>query len=103
VGASDNFYFCGEVVRLPERKTVGSISISPNIRALRIYPVEETDRRVSELKTIGLKLSRGQAIHLARVLLAVTQEWDEVDITAYRLKRRRSDGTYQVTVTSIPD
>ena len=88
---------------MPERKTVGSISVRPNIRALRIYPVEETDKRVSELKTVGLRLSRNQAIHLARVLLAVSQEWDEVDITAFRLKRRHSDGTYQVTVTSIPD
>ena len=88
---------------MPERKTVGSISVRPNIRALRIYPVEETDKRVSELKTVGLRLSRDQAIHLARALLAVNQEWDEIDITAFRLKRRRSDGTYQVTVTSIPD
>jgi hypothetical protein len=42
---------------------------------------------------------KDQAIHLARVLLAVSQEWEEVDITAYRLKRR-ADGTYQITVTS---
>jgi hypothetical protein len=44
-------------------------------------------------------MSKDQAIHLARVLLAVSQEWDENDLTAYRLKRR-ADGTYQVTVTS---
>ena len=85
---------------MPKRKSSRSITIRPNVRALRIYPIEETDKRVSELKTVGLKLSQDQAVHLARVLLAVTQEWDEIDITGYRLKRRRSDGTYQVTVTS---
>ena len=50
---------------------------------------------------MGIKLSRDQAIHLSRVLLAVSQEWDEIDITAYRLKKRKSDGTYQITVTSF--
>jgi hypothetical protein len=89
---------------LPKRKSPRSITVDPNVRALRIYPIEETDKRVSELKTVGLKLSREQAIHLARVLLSVTQEWDAIDITGYRLKKRHSDGTYQVTVTSsLPD
>ncbi len=88
---------------MPKRITVGSVTVDPNIRVLRIYPIEKTDKRVSELKTVGLKLSRDQAIHLARVLLYVTQEWDEIEITGYRLKRRHSDGTYQLTVTtSIP-
>jgi hypothetical protein len=71
------------------------------VRCLRIYPVEDTTKDVKKLKTVGLKLSRDQAIHLARVLLAVSQEWDEVDITAYRLEKRKSDGTHQVTVTSV--
>ena len=48
-------------------------------------------------------MSKEQAIHLARVLLAVTQEWDEVDITAYRFRKRHEDGTYLVTVTSRVD
>ena len=65
----------------------------------QIYPVEGTEKNVSELKTIGIELSKDQAIYLARVLLAVSQEWEEIEITAYRLKRR-SDGTYQITVTS---
>jgi hypothetical protein len=55
---------------------------------------------MEELQTVGLRLTREQALHLARVLLAVTQEWVEIDITAYRFKRRSSDGTYPVTVTS---
>jgi|GEM_PF-1189819 hypothetical protein len=83
------------------RKSPRSISINPNIRCLRIDPAEDTDKNIKDLKTIGIKLSKEQAIHLARVLLAVTQEWEEIDITAYRFKRRNSDGTYQITVTSF--
>jgi len=82
------------------RRSSRSISIDPNVRCLRIYPIEDTDKNISELKTVGIKLSREQGIHLARVLLAASQEWDEIDVTAYRLKRRKSDGTYQITVTS---
>lgn len=81
------------------RKSPASIKIDPNIRCTRIYPIEGTNKNVSDLKTVGIKLNKEQAIHLARVLLAVTQEWDEVDITGYRFDRR-SDGTYHLTVTS---
>ncbi len=45
-------------------------------------------------------MTRDQAVLLARVLLAVSQEWDEIDVTAYRFERRKSDGTYHITVTS---
>lgn len=83
------------------RKSPKSILVDPNVRCLRIYPVEKTNKSVKDLKTIGIKLSKSQAIHLARVLLAVSQEWDEVDITGYRLDRRKSDGTYHITVTSF--
>jgi len=82
------------------RKSPKSIIIDPNVRCQRIYPIEGTDRNVSELKTIGIKLSRDQVIHLARVLLAVSQEWKEIDITGYRFERRKLDGTYHLTVTS---
>ena len=83
------------------RKSSKSISVNPNVRCLRVYPAEETSKNVEDLKTIGLKLSKEQAIHLARVLLAVTQEWDDVDITAYRFDQRKSDGTYHITVTTF--
>ena len=83
------------------RKSVRSIEVDPNVRCLRIYPTEETQKNVKELKTVGIKLSKEQAVHLARVLLAVTQEWDEVDLTAYRLEKRKFDGTYHLTVTSF--
>lgn len=83
------------------RKSPRSITVNPNLRCLRVYPVETTNKSVNELKTIGLKLSKEQAVNLARILLAVTQDWDEVDITAYRFDKRKSDGTYHITVTSF--
>jgi hypothetical protein len=73
------------------------------VRCLRIYPVEDNRKRtktIANLQTVGLKLSREQAVHLARVLLAAAQDWDEIDITAWRFKKRKADGTYPVTVTT---
>ena len=83
-----------------KRQSAGSVSIDTNVRCLRIYPTEDTRRTVSELQTVGIRLAKEQAIHLARVLLAVSQEWDEVDITAYRFEKRQDDGTYRLTITS---
>ncbi len=83
-----------------KRQSAGSVSIDTNVRCLRIYPTEDTKRTVSELQTVGIRLAKEQAIHLARVLLVVTQEWDEVDITAYRFEKRQDDGTYRLTITS---
>jgi len=85
------------------RRSPRSIIVNPNIRCLRIYPTEDTKKDLKDLKTIGIKLSKDQAIHLARVLLAVTQDWDIIDITAYRFERRKSDGTYHITVTSYQE
>ena len=82
------------------RKSPKSISVNANVRCMRVYPIEDTNKRIKDLKTIGLKLSKQQAIHLARVLLAVTQEWDEVDITARRFELRKTDDTYPITVTT---
>jgi len=83
------------------RRSSASITIDPNVRCQRIYPVEETNKNVSELKTVGIKLNKEQAIHLARVLLAAAQDWNEIDITAYRFERRQGDNTYHITVTSF--
>jgi hypothetical protein len=83
-----------------KRQSAGAVSVDTNVRCLRIYPTEETTRTVSDLQTIGIRLTKDQAIHLARVLLVVTQEWGEVDITAYRFEKRQDDGTYRLTITS---
>ncbi len=83
------------------RKSSKSIVIDPNVRCKRIYPTEETKKQVANLQTIGIKLSKEQSIHLARVLLAVSQDWDEIDITGKRFERRKADGTYPLTITSF--
>jgi hypothetical protein len=83
-----------------QRRSATSVTIDTNVRSLRIYPTEDTTKTVKELQSVGFRLSREQAIHLARVLIAVTQEWDQVEITGYRFKRRNSDNTYPITVTS---
>lgn len=82
------------------RKSASSISIETNVRCLRLYPTEDTKRTIADLRSIGIRLSKEQAIHLARVLLAVTQDWEEVDITGYRFEKRQQDGTYRLTITS---
>lgn len=86
-----------------KRQAASSIKINSNVRCQRIYPVEDRGDRgktIADLKTVGIKLSREQAVHLARVLLAAAQDWNEIDITAWRIYKRQSDGTYNVTVTS---
>lgn len=75
--------------------------VDPNIRAIRIYPIEETQKQVADLQTVGIKLSRDEAVRLAKVLLVMAQEYDEIDLTGHRFERRRSDGTYPLTVTSM--
>jgi len=85
-----------------KRVSASSLKIDPNVRCQRIYPVEDSEstKKIADLKTVGIKLSREQAIHLARVLLAASQDWEEIDITAWRVYKRHADNTYNVTVTS---
>jgi hypothetical protein len=47
-----------------KRNSPTSISIDPNVRCLRVYPVEDSHKSVPELKTIGIKMTREQAVHL---------------------------------------
>jgi hypothetical protein len=83
-------------------KTVTSVRVNPNVRCWRVRPVEDTKKNLKDLQTIAIELDREQAIHLATVLLTAAQKWEGVGITAYRF-RRRSDGTYPVTVTARED
>lgn len=82
------------------RRSIQSVTVDPNVRCRRIYPAEDSKRQTSDLKTVGLVLTSDQAIHLARVLLAAAQDWEEIEITAYRFSKRKTDGTYHITVTS---
>jgi hypothetical protein len=83
-----------------KRQSASSVSVDTNVRCLRVYPTEDTKRTVADLQTAGIRLTKEQAIHLARVLLVVTQEWDEVDVTAYRFEKRQEDSTFRLTITS---
>src|SRR4051794_27653828 len=86
-----------------KRQAASSLKMDPNVRCPRIYPVEDNRnsiKTIADLKTVGIKLSPKQATHLALVLLAAAQDWDEIDITAWRLDKRKSDGTYHHTVTA---
>jgi hypothetical protein len=83
-----------------KRRAPRGISIDSNIRCLKVYPVSTSTKTITDLQTVGIRMSRDQAIHLARVLMAVTQDWSELELTAYRRSSRRTDGTYKVTVTS---
>jgi hypothetical protein len=80
------------------RRSVGNITIDPNVRCQRLYPTENTKRTIQDLQTIGIRLNKDQAIHLARALLAASQAWEDIDVTGYR-HERREDGTYHITVT----
>ena len=82
------------------RAAASSLKIDSNVRCLRIYPIEGTKKNVAQLETVGIKLNRQQAIHLARVLLAASQDWGSIDVTAFRFEQRKSDSTFRLTVTS---
>ena len=58
-----------------KRVSASSLRIDTNVRCLRIYPVEDSGAttKVAELKTVGIKLSKEQAIHLERVLRRFTR------------------------------
>ena len=81
------------------RKSATAVTISPKLRCQRIYPIQGTKKTAADLKTIGFKLTRDQAINLARVLLAVSQNWNAIDVTAFRSKKF-TDGTFPITVTT---
>jgi hypothetical protein len=92
---------------MPDKKqariSVSTIKLDTNLRCERVYPVEDEKSRqkmLTDLKTVGIKLSREQAIDLATILLVAAKEWAEIDLTAWRSHKRSSDGTYQLTVTT---
>lgn len=73
-------------------QTVSSLRPDLNVRATRIYPVE--DARA----TVGIRLSADQARKLALLLLTGAEGgWADMVITGHRAAR--ADGTYQVTLT----
>jgi len=82
------------------RRSARAVRINANVRCQRIYPIGGSSKTIEDLDTVGFKMNRQQAIDLARVLLAVTQDWEVIDITGFRLKERKSDKTFPLTITS---
>lgn len=82
-------------------RSARALSFDPNLRCPKVYPVSGSLKNIGELKTVGFKLSRHQGIPLARLLLAASQEWENVDVTAYRSSQKSSDGTFHVAVTHL--
>ncbi len=81
---------------MPKKPTT-TLSIDTHIRCRQIYP-QETEAAFRDLKTMGVRLSREEAQHLAAALLAAAQEWQEVELVVHRFDRRKSDNTYLLSV-----
>jgi len=87
--------------------TLKKFVVGQNVRCERIIPVADSKNTPCPAKhsklwkgtPVAFQLTREQALQLARVLLAATQEWDTISITAWRYKKRK-DGTYPLTITS---
>lgn len=79
------------------KKPLTTLTIDTHIRCLQIYP-KDTETAYKDLKTIGLRLSRQEALRLAGALLAAAQEWQEVELVGHRFDRRKSDNTYLLSV-----
>lgn len=69
------------------RRSVKSIEVEGNISCEQIYPVLGTNKNLTELKSVAFRLTDTQAIKLARALLAATQDWRMIDVTAFRLRK----------------
>jgi hypothetical protein len=85
-----------EVDKMP-KKLLTSLTIDTHVRCRQIFP-KETEAAYQELETMGVKLSREEALHLARAILAATQEWEEVELVVHRFDKRKSDNTYLLSV-----
>jgi hypothetical protein len=85
-----------EVQQMP-KKPLTSLIIDTHVRCLQVFP-KENEAGFKDLKTMGLRLSRDEALHLARALLAATQEWEEVELVVHRFDKRKSDNTYLLSV-----
>jgi hypothetical protein len=79
------------------QKPFTSLTIDTHIRCLQVFPKEE-DAAYKDLDTMGVRLSREEALHLARAILAATQEWEEVELVVHRFDKRKSDNTYLLSV-----
>ncbi len=66
-----------------------------NINCQKVYPVLQTKKEMSELKTVAFQLTKDQAIDLAKKLLGAAQNSQVIDVTGFRLRNL-------ITVTTPP-
>ena len=66
-----------------------------NVHCEKIYPILDTRKQVSDLKTVAFQLSKEQAIDLAKKLLGAAQTSNTIDVTGFRLRN-------VITVTTPP-
>ena len=78
--------------RVKSRLAATDVRVDPNIRRATVSPTSDTKKSIEELPTIGLRTTRDQAIRLARVLLTVTQDRDDVELAAKRFEIARPTG-----------
>ena len=81
-------------------KTTRSISVKSNLSALRIYPAPDTKRSIETLNTVAMVFDKKQAVALATRLLMASEAWGKIAVTGFRLRPRKSDGLFIVTVTA---
>lgn len=81
-----------------KRLSPKSINVKSNLKVNKVYPLLDTKKTIDTLKTVGVQLNKQQAIEVARVLLAVTQNWSNIDLTFYRKPDQK--GKYNLTITS---
>jgi hypothetical protein len=79
------------------KKPLTPLTVDTHIRCLQIYPKGE-EAAYQHLKTVGVRLSRPEALRLATAILAAAQEWQEVELVVHRTEKRASDHTYLLTV-----
>jgi|GEM_PF-2130517 len=79
------------------KKPLTPLAVDTHIRCRQIYPKGE-DAAYQNLKTVGVRLSRPEALRLATAILAAAQEWQEVELVVHRSDRRASDQSYLLTV-----
>lgn len=63
--------------------SLNQTTITTNSKTLKIYP-EKLKHDGTLHDTIGLKLSKQQAVDLATRLLMAAENWDEMRLTAFR-------------------
>jgi len=81
-------------------KTTTAISVKSNLSALRLYPLPDTKRSIEKLATVAMVFDKKQAVELATRLLVASQDWDKIAVTGFRLRPRKGDGLFVVTVTA---